>query len=61
VIPDFRGMGIARALAAAQQAGIAIEISGTGRVVEQRPPPGHNRPTSRVLLRFSEGEITRVP
>jgi cell division protein FtsI (penicillin-binding protein 3) len=39
-VPDFRGLGVARSLAVAREAGIAIEIEGTGRAVEQLPLPG---------------------
>jgi cell division protein FtsI (penicillin-binding protein 3) len=54
-IPDFRGMGVARALSAARAAGITVEIAGTGRVVEQHPAPGSAGPGSRVSLRFADG------
>lgn len=52
-VPDFRGMGIARAIAAARQAHVAVEISGTGRVVEQHPAPGPGH-AARVSLRFAD-------
>jgi cell division protein FtsI (penicillin-binding protein 3) len=39
-IPDFRGLGMARALALAAAAHLAVEVSGTGRVIQQDPPPG---------------------
>lgn len=39
-IPDFTGMGIQRALDVARAAGISVEIEGSGRAVEQFPPPG---------------------
>jgi cell division protein FtsI (penicillin-binding protein 3) len=53
-IPDFRGMGMARAIAAARAAELAIDVSGTGRVVAQDPAPGA-RLAQRVVLRFSDG------
>jgi len=59
-LPDFRGMGLSRALAAAQQAHVAVAISGTGRVVEQRPAPG-SRAASRVWLRLSDGRTEIDP
>jgi cell division protein FtsI (penicillin-binding protein 3) len=34
-IPDFRGMSIARALAVAREAGVAIDVVGSGRAVAQ--------------------------
>lgn len=40
MIPDFSGMSIRRALDSARRAGIEVEIEGTGRAVEQFPPPG---------------------
>jgi cell division protein FtsI (penicillin-binding protein 3) len=55
VIPDFRGMGMARAIAAAREARLAIAVSGTGRVVEQHPPPGPSRAAPRVWLRLADG------
>jgi membrane peptidoglycan carboxypeptidase len=55
IVPDFRGMGIARAIAAARDAHLAVALSGTGRVVEQRPPPGPSGGETRVWLRLSDG------
>jgi hypothetical protein len=54
-IPDFRGMGMARALAAAREAHLAVAVSGTGRVVEQHPAPGPSRAAPRVWLRLADG------
>jgi cell division protein FtsI (penicillin-binding protein 3) len=34
-VPDFRGMSIARVLAEAKQAGVAVEVVGSGRAVSQ--------------------------
>jgi cell division protein FtsI (penicillin-binding protein 3) len=53
-IPEFRGMGMARALATARAAHLAIEMSGTGRVIAQHPPPGKTA-MARVVLQFSDG------
>lgn len=39
-IPDFRGMSVKRALDRARAAGIDVEFEGSGRAVEQIPPPG---------------------
>jgi hypothetical protein len=39
-IPDFRGMSVKHALDVARNAGIAVEIEGSGRAVEQFPAPG---------------------
>jgi len=53
-MPAFAGMGMARALATARAAHLEIEISGSGRVVAQDPPPGRTELT-RVVLQFSDG------
>lgn len=49
-IPDFRGMGMARAIAAAQAAHLKIEVSGTGRVIRQDPAPGPSQHQSSAGL-----------
>jgi cell division protein FtsI (penicillin-binding protein 3) len=60
LIPDFRGMGMAHALATARRAHLAVSLSGTGRVVEQRPPPGPSRAALHVWLRFDDGSAAAV-
>lgn len=50
-VPDFSGLGMARAIALAHKAGLQIETSGTGRAVTQTPPPGHHTAT-RVRITF---------
>lgn len=52
-LPDFRGMSVGRALAAARAAGIAVELEGSGRCLEQDPPPGPS-PLASVHLTFGE-------
>jgi cell division protein FtsI (penicillin-binding protein 3) len=59
-IPDFRGMGMAHALATARRAQLAVSLSGTGRVVEQRPLPGPSRAAPQVWLRFADGSAAAV-
>lgn len=54
--PDFRGMRLSRAIARARELGVAIDVSGSGRVVEQDPPAGAAFPEARVSLRFSDGD-----
>lgn len=54
LVPDLRGLGMARAIATARAAHLAVAITGTGRVVAQDPPPGTTR-AARVTLRFSDG------
>ncbi len=60
-IPDFRGMGMAHALAAARDAHLTVAVSGTGRVVEQHPPPGPSRAAPRVWLRLADGTAVAPP
>ena len=56
-VPDFRGLGVAKALAAARQAGISIEIEGSGRAVTQSPPPGPSPIGTSVKVTFSDGIV----
>ena len=60
LIPDFRGMGMAHALATARRAHLAVSLSGTGRVVEQRPPPGPSRAAPQIWLRLADGSAAAV-
>jgi cell division protein FtsI (penicillin-binding protein 3) len=39
-IPDFRGLGVAKALDLARELGLAVEIGGSGRAIAQVPQPG---------------------
>jgi len=52
-VPDFRGMGVSRALDLAREQHLAVEIAGTGRVTAQDPPPGPAAPPVHVKLQFS--------
>lgn len=52
-VPDFRGMGVSRALDLARDQHLAVEIAGTGRVTAQDPPPGPAAPPVHVKLQFS--------
>ncbi|MBA3820775.1 MAG: PASTA domain-containing protein [Deltaproteobacteria bacterium] len=52
-IPDFRGQGLAKAMETARAARLPIEIHGSGRVVEQEPPPGLAA-SRAIVLRFSD-------
>jgi cell division protein FtsI (penicillin-binding protein 3) len=54
MIPDFRGMGVGRAIDEARKLGLAIEIEGTGRVVAQDPAPGPTLERGKIKLRFSD-------
>jgi cell division protein FtsI (penicillin-binding protein 3) len=57
-IPDFRGLGVARALDVAREAHLAVDVSGTGRVVNQDPAPGSVAAPVRISLTFSDGPAT---
>jgi cell division protein FtsI (penicillin-binding protein 3) len=55
-VPDFRGLGMSRVLELARAAGIAVEVEGSGRAVEQYPPPGPTpRPVACRVL-FSQAQ-----
>jgi hypothetical protein len=51
VIPNFRGLGMARALELAHQRGLEVVVEGTGRAVAQNPQPG--RAAKSVVCRIS--------
>lgn len=59
-VPDFRGMGVGRALDVAREASVAIEVTGSGRVIEQDPAPGAPLTADRIHLRFSDGNSLTV-
>lgn len=52
-VPDFAGMSVARALDAARSRGLEVTVRGSGRCVEQTPPPGAAAAGTVVTLRFS--------
>jgi cell division protein FtsI (penicillin-binding protein 3) len=54
VIPDFHGMGLGRALDEARKLHLAVDVKGTGQVIEQTPPPGPTTSATKVELRFSD-------
>jgi cell division protein FtsI (penicillin-binding protein 3) len=54
-IPDFTGMSVAQALTAARERGLRLEISGTGRAVEQFPPPGRAVKSIACHVTFDPG------
>ena len=58
-IPDFRGMGIAKALEKASEAKVEIVVEGTGFAVEQSPPPGWAEADSLCRVIFASGENER--
>lgn len=54
-IPDFRGMGIAKVLEKAESANVEIRVEGTGRAVDQYPPPGWADKTTLCRVVFAPG------
>ena len=60
-IPDFRGMGMRRALDTARDHSIAVDVAGSGHVIEQDPAPGSRSAGARVALRFSDGDSLGGP
>jgi len=55
-IPDFTGMGLAKALAEAKRAGITIELKGSGSAIDQNPPPGPSRNPGTVQVTFTTSD-----
>lgn len=60
-VPDFRGLGMGRVLALARAAGIAVEVEGSGRAVEQFPPPGPAERPVACRIMFSSVHRTAPP
>jgi len=52
-VPDFRGMSVWQALRAAREAGIRIDIIGSGRAVQQSVPKGSRLPDTPVQVTFA--------
>jgi len=52
-VPDFRGLGVQKALDLAREQKVAVEIAGSGRVTAQDPPPGKAAGPVHVKLQFS--------
>ncbi len=50
IMPDFRGMTLRRAVAAAMESGLEPGVKGSGVVVEQQPSPGQRLGKSRECL-----------
>ena len=54
IVPSLLGKGVRNALEIAQDAGIEIDVVGTGVAREQMPPPGSRIPPGgHVAVRFS--------
>jgi hypothetical protein len=57
LLPDLRGLTIAEVRAVTERTDLVVEISGSGRAVEQDPPPGTvlAAPARRIHVRFEPG------
>jgi cell division protein FtsI (penicillin-binding protein 3) len=55
-IPDFTGMGLGRALEVARQAGLRLEVRGSGLVVGQEPAPHSARYSPVCQLRLAPAQ-----
>jgi len=54
VMPDFRGMSMRRVMQVMEKRGINIRLMGSGRAVEQNPPPGETiRGADEVWIKFA--------
>jgi cell division protein FtsI (penicillin-binding protein 3) len=54
VMPNFSGMSMRRVLQVMEKRGINIRLMGSGRAVEQSPPPGHKiRGVDEVWIKFT--------
>jgi hypothetical protein len=54
-------MGMAEAVDAAGQAGVALVVEGSGRAAAQDPPPGKVPVGTTVTVRFEGGGSRRLP
>jgi cell division protein FtsI (penicillin-binding protein 3) len=52
-VPDFTGMSVGEALAAAKRAGLRVEVMGSGYAVGQSPGPGEARRGGACRVQFS--------
>jgi cell division protein FtsI (penicillin-binding protein 3) len=53
-MPDFRGMSMRRVLQVMEKRNINIRLMGSGRAMEQSPPPGHRiRGIDEVWIKFA--------
>lgn len=54
VMPNFKGMSMRRVLQVMEKRGINIRLIGSGRAIEQSPPPGNKiRGTGEVWIKFT--------
>ncbi len=55
-VPDFVGMGLAKAITQAKDAGLEIEIRGTGVAIDQTLPPGPTNNPGVVQVIFTSSD-----
>ncbi len=55
-IPDFTGMGLAKALEVARKSGIQLELVGSGSAIDQSPPPGPTSSAGVVRVIFTDSD-----
>lgn len=54
IMPNFHGMSMRRVLQVMEKKGINIRLMGSGRAMEQNPPPGHKiRGIGEVWIKFA--------
>ena len=54
IMPNFRGMSMRRVMQVMEKRGINIRLLGSGRAIEQSPPPGHKiREVNEVWIKFT--------
>lgn len=54
VMADFRGQSMRQVLRIMEKRGLNVKLIGSGRAVEQNPPPGHRiAPSDHVWVRFA--------
>jgi cell division protein FtsI (penicillin-binding protein 3) len=52
IVPEFRGMGYAKAMELARTQHLSIKSTGSGKVVEQTPAAGPSEAVDAITLRF---------
>jgi cell division protein FtsI (penicillin-binding protein 3) len=54
VMPNFRGMSMRQVLQTMGKRGLNVKLLGSGRAMEQNPPPGQRiGPTDQVWVKFA--------
>jgi cell division protein FtsI (penicillin-binding protein 3) len=53
VMPDFGGLGMVEVLEMAREKGVKVEVVGSGRAIEQFPPPGRTGRSAECRVVFA--------